>query len=237
MSGVPSPTPEFNRQPSFREIEPIPQWSARIALDVPYDDFLSIVLATATETQHRYTGTLIRDPASGNVLSFTHTRFRRNKYGEPPSIPACEQGMGDLASKFGTTYEREQLAPGTTRIVLGLYEGQHATGSRAEPDGPDYSIEDVVQALGSEFGVRPAEVFSTRLHPNGSATHYAEELAEVIFPTPLKQQVYLLGHEMKQERFSVEDFAELQGQSYMVETKWCRDPDPPHPIEPQPTNP
>lgn len=222
--------PEFEKPLTFREIEPIPQWSSRMALDLPYSDFIRTALLTAAKIRHRYTGTLSRD-AIGNVTSFTHTRFRRNKYGPPPEIGDCEAGMSRLAAELGSVAAREAYPSGTTRIVLGLYEGQHVTGARTEPDGPDYSVEEVASRLGDGFAVSPAEVFSVRLAPDGSASHYAEELAEVVFPTGEKQRVYLLGDAMKQERFSVEDFAEPQGWSYMVETRWCQEPDPAEPVQ------
>lgn len=216
---------EFYRSPAFREIEPIPQWSARIIVDVPYTDFIMTTLRAATQARHRYTGTLTRDLKTGNVTSFTRTRFPRNKYGPPPTIKECETGMLYLADIFRAEATREGHELGTSRITLGLYEGQHATGRRAESRGPDHSVQDVAAHLGRNFAVSPAEVLSIRLAADGSASHYSEELAEIIFPTIHKQQVYNLGDQMKQERFSVEDFDEQGGRSYMVETRWCQEPD------------
>jgi len=219
-------TPEFKQSPSFREIELIPQWSARIFLDAPYDDFIQTALQAATNSQHHYTGTITRDLATGNVTSFTRTRFPRNKYGPPPTVEECEAGMQYLASVFGVEVTKETHQPSTTRIVLGLYEGQHATGARQETDGPDYSVDEIASQLGMGFIVRPAEVFSVRLASDGSASHYSEESAEIVFPTAEKMRVYELGDAMKQERFSVEDFTDSRGWSYMVETRWCQEPDP-----------
>lgn len=223
--------PEVYRPPTFREIEPIPQWSARIVVDIPYDDFIATTLRAASEAQHRYTGTLSRDPITGNVTSFTRTRFPRKKYGQPPTIQECEAGMLYLGELFGVEPSKESHELGTSRIVLGLYEGQHATGSRGELEGPDYSVQDVAARLGTDFSVTPAEVFSVRLAADGSVSHYSEELAEIVFSTGDKQRVYELGDAMKQERFSVEDFNEQVGQSYMVETRWCQEPDPSQPIQ------
>jgi hypothetical protein len=226
---------EHDRDPAqlrqFREINPIPQWSAGFPVDVPYEDFLRTTLTTAAKTGHRYKGILTLHPDTRNVTSFTHTRLPRNKYGQPPTIEACETGMHVLAERLGTTSRREALAPGMSRIVLGLYEGQHATGSRNEPQGPDYSIADVSQALGHNFDVRSGQVLSTRSDPNGDVSYYAEDVATIVFPTIQKTAAYLLGHTMRQERFSVEDFGEPQGISYMVETMWCQEPDPLEPVE------
>jgi len=223
-------SPEFYKPPTFREIEPIPHWSARIVVDVPYDDFISTTLRAASEAQHRYTGTLTRDAATGNVTSFTRTRFPRNKYGPPPTVEECEAGMLYLGDLFGVEPSKEVHKPGTSRIVLGLYEGQHATGRRGEPEGPDYSVQGVAMRLGAGYSVSPSEVLSVRLATDGSASHYSEELAEIVFPTIDKQHVYDLGDEMKQERFSVEEFSEQGGLSYMVETRWCQEPDPSQPM-------
>lgn len=221
--------PEFEKPITFREVEPIPQWSSRMVLDVPYRDFIQTALLTAAEIRHRYTGTLTRDLATGNVTSFTHTRFRRNKYGPPPEIKDCEAGMNHLAVKLGTVAARESYPLGTTRIVLGLYEGQHATGARIEPDGPDYSVEEVAARLGEDFSVSSAEVCSVRLAPDSTTSHYSEEVAEVVFSTGEKHKAYLLGDAMRQERFSVEDFGD-PGWSYMVETRWCQESDPAEPV-------
>jgi hypothetical protein len=218
-------SPEFYKPPTFREIEPIPQWSARFVVDISYDEFIAKTLRAASDTQHRYTGTLTRDPATGDVTSFTRTRFPRNKYGPPPTIEECEAGMLYLANTFGAEATREVHQPGTSRIVLGLYEGQHATGSRAEPDGPDFSVQDVAAQLGAGFVVSQAEVLSVRLAADGVTSHYSEELAEIVFSTTEKWRVYDLGDAMQQERFSVEDFDEQGGLSYMVETRWCQEPD------------
>jgi hypothetical protein len=118
--------------------------------------------------------------------------------------------------------------------MFGLYEGQHESGARAGAEGPDYSLEDVRQALGRGYLVSPAEVCIIRLNENGEASHYAkeraEELAGVVFRSNLKERAYLVGHAMMQERFSVETFTEAQGLSYMVETEWCREPDPIWPV-------
>jgi len=217
--------PESTQLPTFREIEPIPQWSARITLDDPYDLFVDLALRAAADTQHRYTGTLTRDPATGNVTSFTRTRFPRNKYGPPPTIEACEAGMLYLAGLLWSVATREELPPGTSRIVLGLYEGQHTIGRRHELQGTDYSLAHIATQLGADFTINPAEVFSVRLGNDGSASYYSEEAAEIVLTTVDKRQVYALGAAMKQERFSVEDFDEQSGRSYMVETQWCQEPD------------
>lgn len=214
---------------AFRQIEPIPQWSRRIRLHVPYEHFAHVMYSTAEQTQHRYTGTFERNPGTDNVTSFTHTRFRRNKHGKHPEVEECEEAMRLLAERFGVIPERELVLSGTSRIMLGLYEGQHASGARIKPEGPDYSLEDIEQALGEGYRVRPAEVFSIRLDNEGKASHYGEELASVVFPSELYKKAYLVGHAMVQERFSVETFAEPHGLSYMVETEWCQDPDPAHP--------
>ncbi|HET6746602.1 MAG TPA: hypothetical protein VFH06_00670 [Candidatus Saccharimonadales bacterium] len=230
-------SPEFYKPPTFREVEPIPQWSARLEFDMPYDEFIVTTLAAAAEAQHRYTGTLTRDSHTGNVTSFTRTRFPRNKYGLPPGIVECEAGVQYLAEKLGAVHLREAHQPGTSRIVLGLYEGQHATGARTDADGPDHSVQEIVALLGEDAIVQQGEVFSARLDSkNGSVSHYSEDIAEIIFPTVEKQRVYLLGDAMKQERFSVEDFTGdnnmwLGGQSYMVETQYCKEPDPSQPVE------
>lgn len=136
-----------------------------------------------------------------------------------------------MADIFGTEATRETYQPGTSRIVLGLYEGQHAAGSRGEPDGPDYSVQDVAAQLGAGSIVNSAEVLSIRIAADGNTSYYSEELAEIVFPTTDKQRVYSLGDSMKQERFSVEDFDQQGRLSYMVETRWCQEPDPSQPIE------
>jgi len=221
---------------TFREIRPIPQWSARIEMEVPYDRFLYGITTVAEAFGHRFTGTLTRDPVTNYVTSFTHTRFRRNKHGNPPDISECEKAMRFLAGGFERSgeSEREYLAPGLSRIMLGLYEGQHESGARAGSEGPDYSLEDVKEALGPSYLVSPAEVCIIALDAEGKASHYAEEraeeLAEVVFRTDLKERAYLVGHAMLQERFSVETFAGPQSVSYMVETAWCREPDPVFPV-------
>jgi hypothetical protein len=219
-------SPESYNRPTFREIEPLPQWSARIPTNVPYDTFVEVVLQAAEATQHRYTGTLTRDPENNNVASFTRTRFPRNKYGPSPTDELCLAGVQYLASKFDVAIERDVQHSGISRIVLGLYEGQHDTGGRNEPDGPDHSVQEVAAWLGAGFSVRPAEVFSIRIGADGRASFYSEEVAEITFPTAQKQRVYDLGDSMKQERFSVEDFYDQGGRAYMVETQWCQDPDP-----------
>lgn len=195
-------------------------------VDCPYEDFIRIVLGAAANAQHRYTGTLTRDPVTGNVTSFTRTRFPRNKYGPPPTVKECEAGISYLAGLCRTEAVKESHSPGTSRVVLGLYEGQHASGWRDQPDGPDYSVQEVGLRLGIGFSVSSAEVLNVRLAPDGTTSHYSEQLAEIIFPTTGKQRVYDLADAMKQERFSVEDFHKQGGRSYMVETRWCREPDP-----------
>jgi hypothetical protein len=147
----------------------------------------------------------------------------------PPKIETCEKGMSHLGVELGSVAMREVNRPGTSRIVLGLYAGQHTTGARIEPGGPDYSVEEVSTYLGEGFSVSPAEIFVVRLALDGRASYYSEELAEIVFPTSEKGRVCRLGYAMKQERFSVEDFGE-PGRSYMVETPWCQEPDPAEPL-------
>lgn len=211
------------KNPTFREIKPIPQWSAKIAINVPYDEFIQTVLLAAAKLKHRYVGTLTRSK-SGNVTSFTHTRFPRKKYGRPPTIKECQRAINYLAVQFSAKAKREVGKSGTSRIVLGLHKGQHATGARNK--APDYSITYVISKLGRGYGVSLAEVLSVRLEPNGKATRYSEPIVEIILPTTQKLLVYNLGDAMKQERFSAEDFISNGGWSYMVETRYCKEPDP-----------
>lgn len=198
-------------------------------VDVPYDEFASVVLATARELRHRYTGFLTRDLATDRVTSFTRTRLPRNKYGPPLGIPECEAGIHYLAKKLGTTAAREVLSSGVTRIILGLYQGQHESGVRAESE-PDYSVDDVALRLGPKFDVLPVEVFSVRLGPSGEVSYYSEVSAAVLGPKSQKMLVYNLGDAMKQERFSDEDDIGVGGWSSMIETRWCKEPDLPEPI-------
>lgn len=220
----------YNQPPTFREVAPIAQWSARIGIDVPYDEFEQITLAAAADRGHRYKGVLTRDQQTQHVTSFTHTRFARNKYGPPPEIADCEMGMDYLAAQFGVVQEREILVPGISRAIVGLYEGQHASGARLEPDGADYSIEEVSRLLGPDYHVRPGEVFSVRLEPDGTPSYYAEEIADIRFLSRLKPSVYQLADRMRQERLSIEEFAGPDSMAYMVETRWCTDPDPDEPV-------
>lgn len=84
--------------------------------------------------------------------------------------------------------------------------------------GKDHTLEEVQRELGDEFNLTQAEIYSV-----GPWGKYTEPAIIIEGNKKQMQKVYALAEKFRQARIAVED---LQvGQSYMVETKYCSDPD------------
>jgi len=84
--------------------------------------------------------------------------------------------------------------------------------------GKNHSFEEVQKELGEKFDLTQAEIYS--VGPWGKYTEPA-----VVIEGDIKelQKVYALAEKFHQARIAVENLG--AGQSYMVETKYCEDPD------------
>lgn len=205
-------TPEFGGIRYFRETEPVELWSATMPLPpTPFEVFQSRVLRLAGLNRERYTGFVHLD-MDGFVTDFTRTRYPRRKYGVP-TVNACVMGMWALADEFDSTVAREEQHGGL-RVVMGLKEGYAA-------DAPVHSVADVMYRM-PEAQVEAASVFAVRL-TDGGASAYSEPVAVVRTGVNARFDLYRLGDDLKQERFSIEDFDAHQ--AYMVETRYCTEPD------------
>ncbi len=206
-----SPYYEIDQSPGFRETEPIKLWSACIGLFLPYKNFETTVSSIARTNSQRYTGFITKD-SEGNVTSFTRTRYPRRKYGVA-SIEECEAGMRALAATFNTATEPDPQTSGF-RVVLGLKEGY-------DDEAPIHTLEEIKREL-IGLNATPAEVFAVRWSDEGVSV-YTEPVAIVEGTLNLVDRVYAAADTFKQERFTVENFD--QGLAYVVETRFCTEPD------------
>ncbi|HOE81010.1 MAG TPA: hypothetical protein PLA38_00680 [bacterium] len=84
--------------------------------------------------------------------------------------------------------------------------------------GKDHTFEEVQRELGEGFDLTQAEIYSV-----GPWGNYTEPALVIEGDKAQVQKVYALAEKFHQARIAVED---LQiGQSHMVETKYCEDPD------------
>jgi len=84
--------------------------------------------------------------------------------------------------------------------------------------GKDHTLEEVQQELGETFNLTQAEIYSA-----GSWGKYTEPAVLIEGDKSQIQKVYALAKKFHQARIAVEDLQ--AGQSHMVETKYCEDPD------------
>jgi len=84
--------------------------------------------------------------------------------------------------------------------------------------GKDHNLEEVEKELGKEFDLTQAEIYSV-----GPWGKYTEPAVVIEGNKNQLQKVYALAEKFHQSRIAVEDLG--VGQSYMVETKYCEDPD------------
>jgi len=84
--------------------------------------------------------------------------------------------------------------------------------------GKDHTLEEVQKELGDEFDLTQAEIYSV-----GPWGKYTESAIVIEGDKKQVQKIYALAEKFHQARIAVEDLQE--GQSYMVETKYCEDPD------------
>jgi len=84
--------------------------------------------------------------------------------------------------------------------------------------GKDHTHEEVQKELGDEFDLTQVEIYS--VGPWGT---YTEPAVLIEGDKTRLQKVYALAEKFHQARIAVEDLQ--AGQSYMVETKYCEDPD------------
>lgn len=81
-----------------------------------------------------------------------------------------------------------------------------------------HTLEEVQKELGGDFKLTQAEIYSV-----GPWGKYTESAVVIEGDKSQLQKVYALAEKFHQARIAVEDLNE--GQSYMVETKYCEDPD------------
>lgn len=84
--------------------------------------------------------------------------------------------------------------------------------------GKDHTLEEIQRELGDEFDLTQAEIYSV-----GPWGKYIEPAIIIEGNKAQIQKVYGLAEKFRQARIAVEDLQE--GQSHMVETKYCGDPD------------
>lgn len=84
--------------------------------------------------------------------------------------------------------------------------------------GKDHTPAEVQEALGEGFDLVSAEIYSV-----GSWGKYTEPAIIIEGDKSQLQKVFALAEKFRQARIAVEDLQE--GQSYMVETRYCEDPD------------
>ncbi len=82
----------------------------------------------------------------------------------------------------------------------------------------EHSVEEVSSILGEEFQITPAEIQSV-----GPWGEYREPAVVIEGDKKGLDKVYKLAEDFHQARIAVEDLQE--GKSWMVETKYCEDPD------------
>lgn len=200
-----------SRQPSFIETEPVWLRSDRVDIDVPYTEFEKSVAEVVQETGFRYAG-FVTKADNGNVTSFTRTGYPRTKYGVD-SYDDHKRSLDLLADKLDSVFEREYKEE-VIRTVFGLNEGNGNQALR-------HDIQEVEEALPNSE-VTPAEVFAT--HPTEQSVSIYNAPA-VVVKTPLNMlnQIYRLGHNLKQERFTIENFEVYL--AYIVETEYCTESD------------
>lgn len=197
--------------PTFREMEPIELWSAKLTFTMPYADFEQKVSTIAQRVGQGFTGFISTDD-DGNVTSFTSTRYPRKKYGIA-SLEDCQLKTSALSEELGATLQVEEHND-SIRVVLGLLEGY-------DSEAPTHDVDEIHQEL-SEARVTPAQVFAVRLNEDGTSV-YTEPVAVIETSAHSLNNIYQLADRFKQERFTVEDFNNQT--AHVVETRYCSEPD------------
>lgn len=205
-------SPEFGRARYYKESEPIELWSATMPLPhIPFEVFRSTVVNLTRLNGERYTGFIHRD-MDGFVTDFTRTRYPRKKYGVT-TVAECVAGMWAMADAFDSMVVHDAKQHGI-RVVMGLLEGY-------EEDAPRHSVAEVLHAL-PDASAEAADVFAVRRAESGVWV-YTEPVAVISADSNALHDIYRLGDELRQERFTIEDFD--VGKAYMVETRHCTEPD------------
>lgn len=203
----------------FRELTPVELWSGCIQTTVDAPLFAQVLHRVSQEQRFTFFGFLVANTVSSTGNEYHFTRYPRRKYGIA-TIEACQRALGrlgDLLSRYDTgvaaQVETEQLASTgvTARVLLGLVEGY---GS----ENHQHALTEVVEHLGTEFAVRPAQIFT-----RGPEKMYQEPAALILAKELGLPAVYDLAYQFAQQRFTVERFD--QGQAWVVETPHVTQPD------------
>ncbi len=203
----------------FRELAPVELWSGCIQTTVDAPLFAQVLHRVSQEQRFTFFGFLVAKAASDAGSEYHFTHYPRRKYGLA-TVEACRRALGrlgDLLSRYDTgvmaQVETEQLASTgvTARVLLGLVEGY---GS----ENHQHALTEVVEHLGTEFAVRPAQIFT-----RGPEKMYQEPAALILAKELGLPAVYDLAYQFAQQRFTVERFD--QGQAWVVETPHVTQPD------------
>jgi hypothetical protein len=202
----------------FRNLPPTELWSATLhsgkELSTKYDEFYDTTRNLSLELNQRFSGFITM--TGDRVNTFTRTRYPRKKYGTP-TLDELAHSTEALAARLGATMQIDRVRGNFFRVVLGLLEGY-------DQQAPVHDLEEVRHALGgTSLRAIPAKVFSTRPDGQGNCPVYVEPCAVITGDTGDLPVVYDLADNLRQERFTVEDFS--NSQVYVVETSHCAEPD------------
>lgn len=214
-------TAEHHESPGhrFRELPPVPYWAGTIVVAKESTDALKQALTqSARECNFTYSGFSTENP--DNRLSYTFTRYPRHKFGIATD-EQCFTALSTVTKHLRVEHLMHQAradfgplpdAEADFRVVLGLHEGYGENSM-------EHTAAEVQAMLGRNLHVDTGSIFAV-----GTWGQYEEPAAIISGKKTSVQLVYRLAEAFKQSRFTIEDLK--YGESSIVETSFCQDPDP-----------
>ncbi len=204
-------TPQEISKIEIRELAPEKWWSGKLDVKISDEEFEEVITKVAKDLDFTFSGYKVKGKEEG--FSYHFSRYPRRAFGPVAPIESHQTALRRLAEEIKSQgIEEEQSREPKFRVVLGLIEGYE----REEP--MTHNPLEVQNHLGENFKLTEGEIYSV-----GPWGKYTEPAVVIEGDLSNLNKVYELAEKFHQSRIAVEDLQKAQ--SFMVETKWCTDPD------------
>jgi hypothetical protein len=201
--------------PVFRQLPPEKWWSGSLDISkIERKFFEKKIKELSLQLSFTFSGYIT---GTKDNKKYTFTRYPRKSFGPLATISTYENVLQKFSEILKTDFSIEVLSSEERfRVLMGLIEG-YKTAKNISFE-KNYKFHEISRTLGSDYILEVAEIYS--VGPWGT---YAEPAIVIEGEKSTLEEIYLLTEKFHQARICVMDLK--KGISWMVETKFCQNPD------------